>query len=511
MFHVILIVVLLMFVGSCTAWASGPVVFFKGTDGGCFFHSAGTAEWQAVPGNRLVCGPQIGLKTEAQSWGTIVYSFGTLTIRPSSEILFQANGLVLTRGSYRAFIQANPKGFQFRTPQAMVGIRGTVFSANADGGISVQSGSVEVTPNQGAPVQVSAGYSYVPTEPACILNVPPEGGEGPLSETMQSLEKALQAEHDHQYRVAAEAYLRILRDPLLPKSDEYRRHLAESALKNLALSGVGSKDSLTQLAAVVLRQDVEAWHGVMETFLRQGLSEPIRSLLNLSSTLRPGQKPDFRDTVTKGLLAELEKDLQALKSAGNSLQNASGSASGGADAFWKDSQTYIQVLASGRPVDPSRITQMISPSGLNGMAAELARRRVAAGTSLPFGVLEAQGLYYLVRAHLAAGNTANAERIMSYFRKNFPDSGWLARSESLLARQPKTVSEGASKTQSVRVRKSKPSSSVRGDSEKPTVAHRDGKTNQQGVGAAIGNVASPAVNLTPQSGAEAADGIRKAY
>ncbi|HNV69882.1 MAG TPA: hypothetical protein PKO06_09305, partial [Candidatus Ozemobacteraceae bacterium] len=95
------------------AGAQANPFFFKGTDSGCQFRAAPDGSWQAVDAPKLICGAQMALRTEKGSWGTIVYSFGSMTLHPESEVLFQPNGLILKQGKYRAFIHASPRGFQF--------------------------------------------------------------------------------------------------------------------------------------------------------------------------------------------------------------------------------------------------------------------------------------------------------------------------------------------------------------------------------------------------------------
>ncbi|MFZ2958250.1 MAG: hypothetical protein WA705_15280 [Candidatus Ozemobacteraceae bacterium] len=397
--------------------------FAPGSPNGCFL--MGKEGWVHLAGNKIACPNDATVKTDETGWGTIIYSFANITLRPGSEVRFVPGGLTLTNGTFRAFVHRSPQGFRFRTPQATLGIRGTVFTAGASGSVSVEAGSVQVTPNTGSPEILTVGQS---TGTVTVSSLP---------EVLKTIETALQAEHDKKPAEAAAAFAKAFSDKSLDGMTEYRDNLLQQFVKNLVAAAPAPDDPLVQQAAAALKTLPETWYKILEALLSKGDAAGLKTLAGLSNALHPLNPRDPRDQIARGLLADAVQNRLALSDAAKKLLGANGLAVGSTttklQGFWSDSLVYVKTLAAPQTVLPGEATRLLSPAALANLAPAAAKKRIQAATTLPRNVLEVKGLYYLVRAYLLDGRYDDALQIMSFFEKHYPGSTWLERARTELA------------------------------------------------------------------------------
>ncbi|MBF0500950.1 MAG: FecR domain-containing protein [Candidatus Riflebacteria bacterium] len=394
--------------------------FVPGSSNGCFLQTR--TGWQPITAASIPCSIEAIIKTDENGWGTILYSFGDITLRPNSETQFVPGGIILTSGTFRAFVHRSPKGFQFKTAHATMGVRGTVFTVGASDSVSVEAGSVEVTPNNGQAELLTAGQNIGNTSVAS------------LPEVLGLIETALRAEHDKKPLEAAAAYAKAISDKTL--TSEYRDKLLQQCLKNLITSGVGPDNPTVKLAADALKASPETWYKVTESLLSQGNSSNLKNLSRLSDALHVFNPNDTRDLITSSLLADAVQDKMNLAETAKKLAGTSvdvGSSASRLKGFWSDSLIYVKTLATPQAIKPGEGTRLISPAALAGLSPAVAKKRIQTVGSLPRDLLEAQGLYYLIRAFLLDGRYKEALDVMHYMESHYANSSWLSKARAEIA------------------------------------------------------------------------------
>lgn len=395
--------------------------FLRGTEVGCL-QKVGD-NWLPITEPRLTCPPQTLVKTEGKAWGTVIYSFGTLMVHPGSELQFQAGGILLTRGSFRAFITKSPGTFRFRQPQATLCVRGTVFSANASGSVSVSAGSVAQTAIDGIETILTPS-----------TNSSPEAQEA-LPEALNQIEQALQADHDGKPVEAVESFVQALNNKALANVPDYRANLLDQCLQNLSRSDMAPDSSAVRAVGKLLKEVPEAWYAFLEKLLKQGQTKEAQALLKLAPVLKPFDPKNARDQVIRSLVADATGNLKELEAAARDLVTSSTALETGKDpqGFWSDSSIYVKMLKFPKTVKPEMTTRLLHPSSMSGLAPAVARKRMAAINSLPRDLLEAQGLFQLIRAYLAGGQWDRANETLGFFAKNYPGSPLLKQAQKLVA------------------------------------------------------------------------------
>lgn len=412
---------LLATVCTSSAQAEEAVRFLRGTEAGCFQKADDT--WVPIQEPRLPCPPRTGVKTEKKAWGTVIYPFGTLMVHPGSELQFQAGGILLTRGSFRAFITRSPGTFRFRQPQATLCVRGTIFSANADGVINIATGSVEQTPIN--------GIARILTPDTASAPIVPEE----LPEVFTQIERALQADHDRKPVEAVEAFVQALNNPSLAGLPEYRSDLLEQCLQNLSQSGMTPDSPTVREVGKLLKTLPDVWYSFLERLLRQGQGQEAQRLLRLAPSLKPFDPKNARDQVIRSLVADATGNLKELEAAAKELIGGSATISQKDDpkGFWSDSSLYIKMLRFPKTVKPEMTSRLLHPTAMKGLSPAVARKRMAAINALPRDLLEAQGLFQLIRAYLAGGQWERANETLSYLAKNYPGSPLVKQAQKLVS------------------------------------------------------------------------------
>ena len=398
--------------------------FLRGSQTGCFLGNRGS--WEELTAPKIQFSVGTSLKTDRGGWGTLVFPFGSLVLRGNSQVRIEPSGLLLQTGSFKAFVRKSPQGFKFRIPSATLSVRGTVFSAEAAGGLQVEAGIVEVGISGQAPETVSDGETWGQTADA-----------DQLPESLKQFEGALKAEHDGKSEVAVKQFLELVKSPAYAGLPTFRAHLVEKALVDFARAGL----SLTHALAGALREAVKEFPGALFNSLQTTLSgeeaKASRSLLGFAPDARNGKSPDPRELVAEALLAEMTADDDGMNKAIKDLTKDPKTRvqAEGAGEFWGTSLTYLQAMTDPRSIVPARITVMISPSGLRKLSPKAAAHRVSLATRLPAETLEAQGLYFLLKALWADKKTEKAAWLMEFFRSHYPGSPWLDRAEKLVSQR----------------------------------------------------------------------------
>ncbi|MBF0409988.1 MAG: FecR domain-containing protein [Candidatus Riflebacteria bacterium] len=414
------IAVLCLLICSYAAEAVGSGVhFIKGTIDGCmFFKDRG---WLPITAQKFSCITPISIKTEKGAWGSIVYPFASLSLRPDSEAELRADSVTIKRGSMKVVVFSIPKGYVFRTPQAILGVRGTVFSANASGTVEVSAGKVEVFPeNSSGSSMINQGESFGTPEVS-------SGTELPL--TLKMIEAALVLEHDGKYEEAAVAYSELMKESSFAELPEYRAHLLESALINAFKSGKPISAELQKTLAAAVKEFPEAWYESVKSILARENKNEIALLKKLSPVLHKFDPNDPRDKLIEAMIAEIQMNDKNLIDSMRTLtfdENLA-SASEVLDDFWSDAKTFLQLLTYPNTVDSNRTTSMMDPDSLSELSRSARQKRILVGSSLPDSLLEAQGLYFLLKAYLVDGRYEDAEKVYAFLKTHHSGSPWANR------------------------------------------------------------------------------------
>ncbi len=399
--------------------------FIKGSPEGCFL--GGPNGWNPLTEPKVPFFVGTRLKTEGTGWGTLAFPFGSIVLRGNSEVRIEPAGLFLQRGTYQAFVRRTPQGFKFRIPSATLSVRGTVFTVAGEGGLQVDAGTVEVAAGGEAGTPISAGNGWGT----------PVTADAALPTSLQSFEAALRAEHDGKAVEAITGFLDLLDAPSLAGLPVFQEHLAEKALVVFGEAALPAGHPLMTRLRTAVGRLPEAWYGALEKALAADQAAAAQRLLGFAAAARAGGPPDQRELVARALLAEMTLNDQAFEKLVDKLVSTPVPAAPPApeaSEFWSSSRTFLQAMHDPRLVAPDRLTQMIAPATLARLTPRAAASRVALASRLPAETLEAQGLYYLVKALRADGKNQQADQAMAWFRAHHAGSPWLERAEKLLAR-----------------------------------------------------------------------------
>ncbi|NLI77896.1 MAG: FecR domain-containing protein [Candidatus Riflebacteria bacterium] len=404
--------------------------FIKGSTEGCFL--GGPNGWNPLTEPKVPFFVGTRLKTEGTGWGTLAFPFGSIVLRGDSEVRIEPAGLFLQRGTYQAFVRRTPQGFKFRIPSATLSVRGTVFTVAGEGGLQVDAGTVEVTAGGEAGTPVTAGNGWGT----------PVAADATLPTSLQAFEAALRAEHDGKPAEAISGFLDLLDAPSLSGLPVFQEHLVEKALVVFGEAGLPADHPLTARLRAAVGRLPEAWYGALENALAADQAAAAQRLLGFAAAARGGGPPDQRELVARALLAEMTLNDQVFEKLVDKLgatPTPAATPQPKPSEFWSSSRTFLQALHDPRVVAPERLTQMIAPAALARLTPRAAASRVALASRLPAETLEAQGLYYLVKALRADGKNQQADQAMAWFRAHHAGSPWLERAEKLLARVRSTT------------------------------------------------------------------------
>ncbi len=417
------LLVAVLLVGATAAAEAAPLgTFVRGSPTGCFLGQPEGWIPLTVPRHEFTVGTR--LKTDTTGWGTLVFPFGSLVLHGDSEVRIEPAGLLLQRGSAKAFVRRSAQGFKFRLPGAMLAVRGTVFAFDADGGLAVEAGAVEATADGSAPVVVGPGQSWGSGVDA-----------GNMPATLAAFEAALRAEHDGQTIPAITAFLDLLADPAVKGLSSFREHLVEKALTNFCRADLPATHPLVARLRAAARELPDGVYAALEATLAREDVAASRRLLDFAELAGA----DRRALVARALLAEMTLDDPTFERLMKELAAPTPQETPRPTGFWGSSLTFLQAMSDPRLVAPAQITGMVSPSSLERLAPKAAAKRVAIATRLPASTLEAQGLYYLIKALKMDGKLAEAQKLLAFLQANYPGSPWLDRAIRLMAHQEKAA------------------------------------------------------------------------
>ncbi|MBF0500948.1 MAG: hypothetical protein HQM09_12495 [Candidatus Riflebacteria bacterium] len=252
--------------------------------------------------------------------------------------------------------------------------------------------------------------------------------------TRDLTESALRAEQAKKPLEAAAAYAKAFSDKTL--TSEYRDQLLQQCLKNLIASGIGPDNPTVKLAADALKSSPETWYKFTESLLSRGNSASLQNLSKLSDALHTFNPNDTRDLITRGLISDATQNKLSLTEIAKKLDSTSvdiGSSATRLKGFWSDSLVYVKTLAAPQAIKPGEGTRLLSPAALAGLSPAVARKRIQTMGSLPRNLLEAQGLYYLIRAFLLDGRYNEALDVMRFMQSHYADSSWLSKARAEIA------------------------------------------------------------------------------
>ncbi|RCK79740.1 MAG: hypothetical protein OZSIB_4212 [Candidatus Ozemobacter sibiricus] len=142
---------------------------------------------------------------------------------------------------------------------------------------------------------------------------------------------------------------------------------------------------------------------------------------------------DRRALVARALLAEMTLDDPTFERLMKELAAPPSQETSKPTGFWASSLTFLQAMHDPRLVAPAQITSMVAPSSLERLSPKAAAKRVGLATRLPASTLEAQGLYYLIKALKMDGKLAEAQKLLAFFQANYAGSPWLDRAIQVMA------------------------------------------------------------------------------
>ena len=464
--------------------------FLRGTKNGCW--QKASEDWVPITEPRLPCPPRTVLRTDEKAWGTAFFAFGSVMIHPGSELRFEPQGMLLTRGSFRAFITASPGAFRFRQPQATLCVRGTVFSADASGTVGVTAGAVGLIGIDGNETRLTPETS------------PTAKPSGDLPDALEQLEGALEADHDGKAALAVERFVKALNNPALAGLPEYRTRLLDQCLQNLARSNPPPAPAIVAEVGKLVGALGEAWYATMQRLLEQGRTQDVQALLKLAPIVKPFDPENPRDRIIRSLAADASGNLKELETSVQELGNEGSSITPRPEVsgFWQDSEDYLRMLRFPKSVKPEMTTRLLQPATMKTLAPTVARKRMAAINSLPRDLLEAKGLFQLIRAYLAGGQWDGANETLSYFARNYPGSPLLQQAKKLVAdydRAAKATRKRGKRPATASVRLPRPSGGTVSVASEAVSAIESGR----GETAATGSLASATAAPESTEGASA--------
>ncbi|MBF0543112.1 MAG: FecR domain-containing protein [Candidatus Riflebacteria bacterium] len=426
-FRNMLKLLLIILVSSMLEASDEKPYFIRGTNEGCF---VGTEQnWLPLMASKILCRAPLKIKTGENAWGTIVYPFSSITLRPQSEVEFKQDSLIIKKGSFRAVVFSISNDVKFRTPQVLLGIRGTIFSASGNGGVTVEEGKVEATSENGSSSMLLPGQSLGASE------------SFQMPATLQRIEEALTYEHDRKYDEAANIYLDLFKDPGFANLPDYRSNLLEMALTDTINSDSPQSNSsktkeVYQTLAEALKEFPEVWYETARNVLSSESKMDIAKMSELTPKIHPFDPANPRDQLIKGLQAEIQMNDKSLFEAvkGIIYEKTLASAAETLQGFWADTKTFLQLLTFPNTVTREQATNMISPDSLKSLSPTAVKKRILVASSLPNDLLEAQGLYFLIKAYLSDNRLDEALKVMDFLFKHHPNSPWTLRGKNAIER-----------------------------------------------------------------------------
>lgn len=423
-----LLVALLSLWCVATLPAASLATFFPGSASGCF-QQEGTA-WKALGAGKTDCSQGMRIKTDDQGWGALEVTCGSLVIKSNTMIFVSPAGVVLERGAFRAFIRHAPGAFKFRLPNATMGIRGTIFTAQVPDGVSVEAGEVEVQPNSGSAVFVTAGDTWGAA--------PQPQGDAPIVSGALLFESALADEHDGRFEQAAQKFSALRTDPAFQGLPDFQAKLAVSLVENVSRAGLPAEHALVKAATEIARGNPNLFFTALENSLRQAAHGAAEALVSIGERIGKAITSDSRFAIA----VEMNRLAQGGKPSGNKSVDTSGQTEKKPlPRFWQDSRVFLNILRNPEQIPQNKIVQLLQPESLALLSAKAKKERLAVMNKISPRILAAHGLYLLVRALLAAGERQDAESILTKaFREQFGDTPYYLKALKMFkASQPKTA------------------------------------------------------------------------
>lgn len=407
--------------------------FYPGNRQGCSFKKSG--EWVKLTDRLLKFQPGMSLKTDAQGWGTLEYSFGTLTIRPNTLVQALPQGIYLATGGFRGHIMITPKGFAFKMPSATLGIRGTIFDMESNGYVSVLAGKVELS---------------FPDQSVLMLAQGETSGSSSANEShgnnhdMVLLDSALKAEHDKNWELSTKLFLEAFSRMSSADKPALKRKCLEGALFGIAQGDLSNDHEYVTTAVQALSQFPEAFFSALEKTLRLDMTKPANMLLNMAKTLNLPAGEDIRESIAEILISLSDNEKPApdtLKEAQKKLNRITSKL--GKEPlkdFWASSLAYSKILVNPESVKPEDIERVLSTKELESLAPEAFKKRIDAVMKLPAHILEARSLFLLFKACIADGDFQKALDIFDVIGERYPDTPWCKRAHAILkSKQKKSI------------------------------------------------------------------------
>lgn len=442
----------LLFVAVWLAWttalsAATHATFFPATASGCFVQEGD--KWLPVPNKKVNCIDGVRLKTTDRGWGTLEVTCGTVVVKPNSVIYAKQSGLILESGKFRAFIRHAPGAFKFRLPAATLGVYGTIFSAQAPNGVSVEAGVVEVAPDHGSPVQLTQNQTWG------VIDNNNDGdsferSDVPVDQTTRLLEEALTDQHDGRFQQAAEKFFSLRSDPSTRQAADFHDTLTRSFLETVSQANLEPGHPLLLAAVKLVRAEPQRYFAILEDSLCNASHGLAEALVQLGEKAGPDVTRDQRYAIARELgeltskaasADNVEADntpIEATKAVSDDKPAASNTDTRhkpdqALEPFWRDSSIFLNMLQNPERVPPAQIVQVLQPSSLALLSKAAQKERLQSITRISPDLLAAQGLFLLVQALLAVDKHEDAQKVLSgSFRLKYGKTPQFQQALSLL-------------------------------------------------------------------------------
>lgn len=210
-------------------------------------------------------------------------------------------------------------------------------------------------------------------------------------------------------------------------------NLSQKHIKSENIANFLQEENVQSQLQNIIKSNIDLFFQKLQDFLTNDLFELANSLVKIASKI-PHIEKDEKFMIAKSLIAEAqnnESDLKAFLSVFTNkyadLYNTPK-----LNLFWKSSLTYLQLLVDPRLIPPSNITQMISEKALSKLSNKTIKKRLAAVSLYSQEQLEAEGLYYYIKALLLTEQYDEANKALNFFRNKYSGSIWLLKIEDFI-------------------------------------------------------------------------------